>query len=268
MPKLNIHSPTLRTALERFGPRRIYSYTAEGFAARIYQYTATLDQISDDIRALEKYLLQSGVRVEAEVIISEGGVDLTPPGGLVRVEEVRAVKTVSAVTWAPTPKGDPWRIYYREYKRHGTGETGTLVWGPPNELHTWPLIEAPVEVRLRVAESGALVTLVQAVADRMPGYDAGDVPIDGEVRLVQHHDGPAPDGIHDGWKLIFLPAGATEEGRRVKVYSVDHREELENDLVSLSSREVNEKMGPDWEYRGFRVRCTVSFRALRRLEFG
>src|SRR2546425_9558461 len=109
----NIHSPSLKSAIEAVG-------------GKIDQYTATIDQISDDIRGLEKWLQESGVRIEVEVALSETFSPETLPTDVA----VKVSRCDEMLAWGPTG-GDckTWRILYRNYLQEGTHISGQM-WHP------------------------------------------------------------------------------------------------------------------------------------------
>lgn len=141
-PKVN--SELLAQALESAGPK-------------ITGFTSTLDGISADIRAIERWLLESGVRFEISEVV---GKEIDPSGcGYIRY-----------LVWYGGKDGKSWRIYYRdtwgipgeEVDRHG--ELFQLTIRVSSDER--PLIETPVAIRLQSVDP--LARLVSAIASRIP----------------------------------------------------------------------------------------------------
>ncbi len=143
-PKIN--SDLLAQALETAGPK-------------INTLTSTLDGISADIRAVERWLLESGVRFEVSELIEKE----SDPGGEGYGYNHRYL------VWYGGKDGKTWRIYYRDnWEFLNSQEDGD------GELYQWmstgcnerPLIETEVAVRLKSV--GPLARLVSAIASRIP----------------------------------------------------------------------------------------------------
>lgn len=204
-------------------------------------------------------MLESGVRIEVEVPLGQTFSPETLP------RDVPVSRSDETVAWGATDDGKTWRILYRNYLQEGTyisGQVSNPAWLENNPIEHRPLIETPVAIRLKAAAAGVLGELVKQITAQIPRYDA-DIPVEGELRLVDFYN-DLDGGYHDGFGLMFVPASGTVEDRLHKIYSEHQPDQLLNDLQSLDSAEVNEKLR-DWQYRGFNLPCTLSFRALRRL---
>lgn len=143
-PKVN--SDLLTQALETAGPR-------------INTLTSTLDGISADIRAVERWLLESGVRFEvSEFIEKESCPDDDAHGDSYRY-----------LVWYGGESGKTWRIYYRvKWEIHRTKQVGYDDWQQWWDIgqDERPLIETQVAVRLKCVDP--LARLVNAIAARIP----------------------------------------------------------------------------------------------------
>jgi hypothetical protein len=151
-----INNPILRDAIAEAAPR-------------VNGYTDTLNNISDDIKNVEKWLDSSGVRVTVQVTLHESEVNETPQVlSLAGDSEVTDYsQTVETVEWAPMADGR-WRLLLREacHKWTALELIGVTSDTKITERQCRPLIEAPASVRLRVLP--ALAELVKAVAARVP----------------------------------------------------------------------------------------------------
>src|SRR5215469_8335030 len=88
---IKVNSELLTEALEAAGPK-------------INNFTSTLDAISADIRTLEKWLLQSGVRLEISELIEK---ESDPDGRGYGYNDRYLV-------WYGGKDSKTWRIYYRD----------------------------------------------------------------------------------------------------------------------------------------------------------
>jgi hypothetical protein len=136
-------------------------------AAKIEGFTATLDNVSRDIKSIEKWLQDRQVRIEAEVIYYSSQLQTDRPDDL-EVRSVEVTQTSRAVAWAETPDARAWRLQFREYLAEGAVslEHGHFL-NPPRLVHARPLIETPASVRLQAVEG--LAKLLAKVADTIPG---------------------------------------------------------------------------------------------------
>ncbi len=119
VPKIN--SPLLSEVLESVGPK-------------IISFTQTLDAISDDIRACEKLLQESGFRIETEVSFDR---------------DDRLTEEKVALMWSGGDDGKTWRIYFSQ--RNGHWDESEHSWIETGR-EVRPLIETPVRVRLGAIE--------------------------------------------------------------------------------------------------------------------
>lgn len=141
-----VNSDLLAQALETAGPK-------------INMLTSTLDGISADIRAVERWLLEVGVRFEVSEFIEK---ESCP-------DDVGCGESYRYLVWYGGESEKSWRIYYRDkWAIHRTERDNN------DELYQWmdagqderPLIETQISVRLKC--DGPLARLVSAVAARIP----------------------------------------------------------------------------------------------------
>jgi hypothetical protein len=128
IPKVN--SAALAQAVEAAGPK-------------ISGFTSTLDDLSQDIRKLERMLLESGFRLRVAVRFPDN--------------------SHAGVEW--NDHNQKWRIYYWAWEFFG------MSLGPDNEFveqafDRRPLIETPIEIRLRAVEP--LAQLIREIGSRIP----------------------------------------------------------------------------------------------------
>ena len=150
-----VSDPELRAALDQFGPH-------------IENYNANLDVISKDIKSIEQYLADSGIRQRASVSI--GHSDSFPEGEAPDELDNYSgpiYRTEDSIEWAPD-KGDRWRLMYLQSCQSGFLElceriaiVGPSFNGPLEEVERKPLIEASAAIRLKAHKK--LSKLVNAV---------------------------------------------------------------------------------------------------------
>lgn len=127
-----------------------------------------LDVVSDDIRELEQYFLESGLRTPILIefhdsgIIPEEGNDLDTCAGRIYL------LFVETVAWEPIGGETSWRLTYRKEKRLGimapTGGMDGPTFDHSEDMEHCPLVEAPANDRIRahralpelLQEAGAL----------------------------------------------------------------------------------------------------------------
>lgn len=149
-----VSSRELRAALETAGPH-------------IENFNENLDAMSSDIRAIEKYFTDSGIRIRATV---ECGTYKPDPG--VRVEE--------QLEWGPVEESDgPWRLLYVEVRAELNEEISEF--NAPEEILRKPLIETPVETRISAYPSlpklvSCLGQLVTVKRTPTPTITDDDIP--------------------------------------------------------------------------------------------
>ena len=181
-----VHSPLLGESLEIAAPK-------------ISNFTATLDSISNDIKAIEKWLQECQVRVEVEVVYYTSPFCADDPVDLER--SVTGTKTMRALVWAETAEGRTWRIQFREYRAQGAlSLTEGEFLEVPELVSSRPLIEMPASVRLKSVEG--LSMLVEKISKAIPEREA-QLMIDGVVRIARHGD--------VGFDLMFVPSGTKAE---------------------------------------------------------
>jgi hypothetical protein len=126
-----------------------------------------LDDVSEDIRKLEHYFIQSALRIPVQIefhdsgIIPAQGVDLDTYEGPIHQD-------LEWICWEPVGDESSWRLTYRKIRRQGSMALMGGMDGPTfdhaEELQNCPLVEAPASDRIRahralpelVEETGAL----------------------------------------------------------------------------------------------------------------
>jgi len=129
-----------------------------------------LDRISDDIKQLERYLDESGVRGRVDLHLGGGPSALGEVWEVQEFGETRAENVSEFIVWEKIEGQDRWRIMYLKNRQEGywTDLTGGFVFeGEPEVIDHRPLIETPAVVRLRAIE--VLPDLVKAIADNTKG---------------------------------------------------------------------------------------------------
>lgn len=147
LPK--VHSPTLRQALEEAAP------TITGWPAMLERLDA---ESQHDIRAVEAWLLNSGIRQEAEVVYATWW------------EPAEMVQVRRALAWAPA--GPTWRVLFREYRHPegspAEGATSISSSEAARPTESRPFVETPPVIRLQAGQ--ALASLVKEIAAQLPQY--------------------------------------------------------------------------------------------------
>jgi hypothetical protein len=151
----NVADPVLRAALDEFGPH-------------IENFNANLDVISKDIKAIEEYLANSGIRQRAAVSI--GHSDSFPEGEAPDALDNYSgslLRTEDSIEWSPD-HADRWRITYVQSRQDGWLElceniaiVGPSFNGAIEEIARKPLIETSAAIRLQAHKK--LSELVKAV---------------------------------------------------------------------------------------------------------
>jgi hypothetical protein len=165
-----VSDPDLRTTLERVG-----SY--------IENYTANLDAISNDIKAMEKYLAESGIRLRASVPVK-------PP--VIETGDFECFKIDERLEWAPEDDDIPfetgnsrWRIMYHLNRAPGRfDEDRFIANGDDAEtIERRPLIETSIAIRLKTHRHlAALVHQIGKTVEVWPKpYD--DIPFEFDGRI-------------------------------------------------------------------------------------
>ena len=138
--------------------------------SHIENYNSNLDAISKDIKAIEGYLTDSGVRVNEYVRIgyteefTDGDYDAgrNYAGGIQR--------DVENIEWGPVDgDGSRWRLMYCKFRRfgqidicEGVALAGPTYAGASQYLESKPLIETSVAIRLRAHQQ--LPKLLEKIA--------------------------------------------------------------------------------------------------------
>lgn len=133
--------------------------TLESSAQVLEGFQSNLTALSEDIKNLEAYLDQTNVRLVASVQIWSSGT-LGDGGSSIHEDE-------EYLEWAES-EGGRWRVLYHLVRRFGDidGDGYTLgpAWEDSKTVERKPLIETPVEVRLRAAKK--LTPLLEALANK------------------------------------------------------------------------------------------------------
>lgn len=123
-----------------------------------------LDDVSEDIRRLEVYFLNSALRVPLQVefydtgVVSEQLEEFAAGEGLVYQE-------VESVAWEPVGAEQSWRLTYRRIRRQGVMAADGPFFRHSQAVAHGPLVDAPARDRIRghralpdlVREAGAVV---------------------------------------------------------------------------------------------------------------
>jgi hypothetical protein len=139
----------------------------EDTKSTIAERNRNLDRISEDIKKLERYLDESGVRERIQHCFDSGQVVLAEPWELEFAGEAAAEEVAEFLIWEE--RQGRWRITYLKRKRCG-GFSDCVGWyfGDEQEvIDHRPLIEAPAIIRLRASE--VLPDFLMAVAENMTG---------------------------------------------------------------------------------------------------
>jgi hypothetical protein len=244
-PKVN--SPSLAYALDSFG-------------GKVENFTATLDAISEDIRSIEKWLLESGVRVEVETVYRNSeyvddpaaagsGIDIAGP--------FHGRRDISALAWAPSDEGKPWRLLHRQTVHEGTWEEGDWWWNEtPLSVDSRPLIETPAATRLGLGD--ALAKLVEEIGSKVPAYRE-EILIEGDLRIT---DQSIPESGLGPWRVYF------QTGREPESITGQRKYHEWADVADVVHRLVEAEIPPE-HLAGHSLmfkRLKVSVRALRELK--
>jgi hypothetical protein len=204
-----VHSKSLATLLETVGQK-------------VEQFTATLDQVSADIRAVEKWLQASGIRVRVEhVYRTEEDADeeavkaylkaLDYPGAE-EPEPVPAWRHTYALAWAPESENNEWRILHISRRSEGTSPGDQ--WSEPHVVASRPLIETPVPVRLGIGH--ALERLIEEIASMVPDDAYGQERlIEGDLHT---YDNSRPESGTGPWRVRFQTGKNIESTTAQRVY--------------------------------------------------
>jgi hypothetical protein len=203
-PKVN--SPSLAQTLKSIG-------------SRVEGYTETLDAISEDIKSVERWLKDSGVRLEVEIVYRNRE-SVTDPAASVGVGSIdiagpwRGRRDTAAVAWGPTDSGNAWRLLHRVRAGEGIWEEGEWCWDNPEPelLDARPLIETTAQIRLGLGD--ALEKLVKAIASVIPVYTQ-ETLIEGDLNVI---DQSIPESGTGPWRVYFQLGPKVESITGQRVY--------------------------------------------------
>src|SRR5260370_571963 len=153
--------------MSKFSDERLHR-AVDDAAAALDQRLAKLNQVSGDIKALEKHLEASGVRDRIEFKFGGGSYAIGDPAEAQETGGGPAEEVIESIVWEQVATHDRWRIMYLKTQRDGCWDEvipGLFSFdGEPKVTDHRPLIESPAEVRLRVAESHP--DFVTAIAEK------------------------------------------------------------------------------------------------------
>ena len=157
MPKLEFRDQRLRDAVEQS-------------KSAVEERLQKLDRVSHDIKQLERYLDDSGVREGVEFLFADGTAAVGDPAEAQASGEAAAEEVHEFVAWEKLADQDRWRLMYFKTHRDGWFSADAMDEIPggfsfereAKVLEHRPLIETASEVRLRASE--ALPELVTAIA--------------------------------------------------------------------------------------------------------
>jgi hypothetical protein len=240
---------------------------------RVEQFTETLDHVSDDIRAVEKWLQASGIRVRIEHVYRTdeefdddavkaygAALDRHPPPD--ELEPPPAWKVSHALAWTPEPDDRQWRILY--ISRRAEGKLGGSDWTDPQLLVSRPLIETPASVRLGIGN--ALEKLIEGIASMVPESYGQETLIEGELHVSdKSHPGTETGPWAGPWKVYFHK-GRSTRGEVLEAISGYHSYNTWTEVLEL----VQCLLGPEASLeklpRSFSLELKVPVRVLRELK--
>jgi hypothetical protein len=144
-----------------------FKRAVEDTKSTIAERNRNLDRISEDIKKLERYLDESGVRETIHHCFDSSTTALGEPWEFEFAGEAAAEEISEFLIWEE--RQGRWRITYLKRKRRG-GFSDCIGWyfGDEQEvIDHRPLIEAPAIIRLRASE--VLPDFLMAVAENMTG---------------------------------------------------------------------------------------------------
>ncbi|HWB15892.1 MAG TPA: hypothetical protein VG538_05745 [Vicinamibacterales bacterium] len=159
-----VSDPALQTAIDEAGPN-------------IENYYTNLDGVSADIKSVEQYLTSSGIRIPAEVHLPGKGIELEGEIDVLENYSGRIWQDEEAIQWTADPKNiDRWRLLWTKRRKWGELElcervaiAGPTFNGPVEPLEDKPLLETPVDVRLRAHKQlGELIRVVSKSVEIQP----------------------------------------------------------------------------------------------------
>jgi hypothetical protein len=155
-----VSEPALQQALSAVGPH-------------IENYHENLDAVSNDIRNIERYLADSGIRVSARIRIGGSGTRTVGPIDVLQNYSGEIYEDDEYLEWGPiSEQENKWRVLWRKTRCHGELELceGIAIAGPTfngasEVLDSRPLIETTVATRL--AAHKHLAALVREVGKQV-----------------------------------------------------------------------------------------------------
>jgi hypothetical protein len=129
-----------------------------------------LDRVSHDIKVLERFLEESGVRERTQHLFDDHSHAVGDPVDAQEYGESAAEELCEYIVWEKLENADRWRLMYLRTHRNGWFSVdymeevpgGFVFEGEPKVLELRPLIEAESDVRLRAGE--ALPNFVNLIA--------------------------------------------------------------------------------------------------------
>lgn len=224
-------------------------------AQKIEGFTVTLDGISQDIKAIEKWLQDCQVRVEVEAVYYTSPLQTDRPEDL-DSRGVPVVRVMRALAWAETPDAKAWRLQFREYVARGAMslENGEFL-NPPELVQSRPLIETPAAVRMQAVEGIGM--LLEKIAEVVPDREPQTI-LEGNLHILGYQDGSA--------HLAFAPFGT--KGGSVPVRKCQGAAALKSDLgaLGLDATSTAEVLDSLERTRTATAHVVVSAKVLRHLD--
>jgi len=139
----------------QFSDERLQKAAKEG-KSTLEQRIQKLDKLSGDIKQLERYLEDSSVRERIEYQFSQGCCCVGDRFALKEFGENPAEQVCEYVVWEKLDNQDRWRLMYLKTRQDGwfsdVHPDGFFFEDELKVLDHRPLIETPMEVRLRAGE--------------------------------------------------------------------------------------------------------------------
>lgn len=162
-----VSDPALQEALSAVGPN-------------IENYHQNLDAVSNDIRNIERYLVDSGIRLSACIRIGGSGARTVEPIDVLQNYSGEIYEDDEYLEWGlVSEQENKWRVLWRKTRCHGELElcegiaiAGPTFNGPSEVLDCRPLIETTVAIRL--AAHKHLAALVREVGKQVEIRPVGE----------------------------------------------------------------------------------------------
>lgn len=254
-PKVN--SPSLAQTLKSIG-------------SRVEQYIETLDAISEDIKSVERWLKDSGVRLEVEIVYRESE-EVTDPSAATAMRlhiagPFRGRRDTAAVAWGPTDSsGNAWRLLHRVRTGEGVWEEGEWAWDSPEPelVDARPLIETTAQIRLGLGD--ALEKLIEAIASMVPESYGQETLIKGELH-VSDKSSPGTTGPFAGPWTVYFHKGDSARGQVLEAISGYRRYDTWTEVLDLVQRLSGPETSLEELPRSFSLDLKVPVRVLRELK--